>query len=59
MEREGVGIELDQLRTAGWTNFLVLVGEQIEFAVHSYVAGFVDGVVGERGVNVVPHGAPP
>jgi hypothetical protein len=60
VEREGVVIELDQLGTAHRTEFLVFVGEEVEFVVHGNIpGGVVDSVESERRINIVPHGAPP
>lgn len=60
VEREGVVIELDQLRTAHRAEFLIFAGEEVEFVVHGNIpGGIIDGVEGERGINIVPHGAPP
>jgi hypothetical protein len=60
VEREGVVIELDQLRTAHRAEFLFFAGEEVEFVVHGNIpGGVVDGVESERGINIVPHGAPP
>jgi len=60
VEREGVVIEFDQLGTAHRTEFLIFAGEEVEFVVHGNIpGGVVDGVKGERGINIVAHGAPP
>jgi hypothetical protein len=60
VEREGVVIELDQLRAAHRAELLIFVGEEVEFVVHGNIpGGVVDGVESECGIHIVPHGAPP
>jgi len=57
VKRKGIVIELHQFRAAQRTEFLVF-GEKVEFVIHGNV-GCVVGIEGERGLNVVPHSAPP